>query len=98
MGAKIHMAGTGDTGNQGVQTLYVFHCPGCERGHGYHVPFWNWNGSMDAPTFTPSLMCNRDDPATRCHLNVTDGKIQFHADCHHALAGQLVDMPDWEAQ
>lgn len=59
---KLHEAGTGDTGNQGVQTHYWFHCPGCECAHAFSVPRWNWNGSMDAPTFTPSLLCNRDDP------------------------------------
>jgi hypothetical protein len=42
------------------------------------------------------LLVNRDDPNTRCHLNVTDGKIQFHGDCHHALARKLVDMLDWD--
>jgi hypothetical protein len=40
-----------------------------------------------------------DDPypfhCTVCHSFVTDGKIQFLADCTHALAGQTVDLPDW---
>lgn len=26
----------------------------------------------------------------------TDGRIQFLNDCTHALAGQTVDLPDWE--
>lgn len=30
----------------------------------------------------------------RCHTFVTDGRIQFLADCTHALAGQTVDLPD----
>ena len=97
MSAKIHCAGTGDTGNQGVQTLYVFHCPGCKYGHGFHVPRWTWNGSLDKPTFTPSLLCNGHDPASRCHSFVTDGRIQFLADCWHPLAGQTVDIPDWDS-
>jgi hypothetical protein len=50
---------------------------------------------MDRPTFTPSLLCNQHDPGSRCHLFVTDGRIQFLDDCHHRLAGQTVDMPDW---
>ena len=29
---------------------------------------------------------------------VTDGNIQFLADCTHALAGQTVPMPDWDAK
>jgi hypothetical protein len=79
--------------------LYVFHCPGCEYGHGFHVggtEGWAWNGSLDAPTFTPSLLCNKDEPARRCHSYVTNGRIQFLADCFHALAGQTVEIPDWD--
>jgi hypothetical protein len=32
----------------------------------------------------------------RCHSFVTDGKIQFLSDCSHALAGQTVDLPDFD--
>ncbi|MDO7235351.1 hypothetical protein Q5M68_18790 [Acinetobacter baumannii] len=31
-------------------------------------------------------------PASRCHLFLTEGKIQFLTDCHHELAGLTVDM------
>ena len=31
-----------------------------------------------------------------CHSFVTDGRIQFLSDCNHTLAGQTVDLPDWE--
>lgn len=31
-----------------------------------------------------------------CHSFVTDGRIQFLCDCTHVLAGQTVDLPDWE--
>lgn len=30
-----------------------------------------------------------------CHSFVTNGRIQFLADCTHALAGQTVDIPNW---
>ena len=30
-----------------------------------------------------------------CHSFVTDGQIQFLADCTHAMAGQTVPLPDW---
>ncbi len=93
--AKLHSFGSGETGNQGVQELWSFHCPGCGYSHGYHVPRWTWNGSLDKPTFTPSLMVNASH-SSQCHLNITDGKIIFHGDCRHALAGQTVDIPDWE--
>jgi hypothetical protein len=62
---------------------------------------WGWNGSLDKPTFTPSILVkanytspNRLDDI--CHSFVTDGKIQFLGDCTHELAGQTVDLPDWE--
>ena len=32
----------------------------------------------------------------RCHSFVNDGKIQFLADCTHALAGKTVDLKDAE--
>jgi len=51
---------------------------------------------MDKPTFAPSLLCNGHDPALRCHSFVRDGRIEFLPDCQHALAGQTVELPDWE--
>ena len=32
-----------------------------------------------------------------CHSFVTDGRIQFLGDCTHALAGQTVDLPEFDA-
>jgi len=31
-----------------------------------------------------------------CHSFVTDGRIQFLGDCTHSLAGQTVDLPDFD--
>ena len=80
-----------------------FFCPGCQNHHAFTIggpagasPRWTWNGSLESPTFHPSLMCNRPHPESQCHSVVTDGVINFCADCHHALAGQSVPMPDWE--
>ncbi len=82
---------------------YWFHCPGCQNTHAFTVggqpgaqPRWTFNGSFDRPSFQPSLMCNRDYPESRCHSFVTDGKIQFLGDCFHKLAGQTVELPDWD--
>ena len=33
---------------------------------------------------------------TVCHSFVTDGRIQFLGDCTHALAGQTVQIPDFD--
>ncbi len=71
-------------------------------------PRWGYNGNADAPTFTPSLLVRtgravdpsmvweEGDPPEVCHSFITDGRIQFLSDCTHALAGQTVDIPDWE--
>jgi hypothetical protein len=100
MAAKIY--DYGKVGPSGARQLW-FRCPGCGNTHGFTVegdgigyPRWTWNGSFERPSFQPSLMCNRDFPESRCHSFVTDGKIQFLADCHHKLAGQTVDLPNWE--
>lgn len=39
--------------------LLVFHCPGCKHGHQISVNgpnAWSWNGSLTAPTFSPSIL------------------------------------------
>jgi Family of unknown function (DUF6527) len=94
--AKIHYAGKHTYGGHGEQALYFFHCPGCKYSHGFHVPLWSWNGSIENATFTPSLLCNIDDLTRRCHSIVTDGKIQFLDDCWHELRGKTVEIPDWD--
>lgn len=98
MGAKVHYMGKSEAvlGVLPSEDLYAFHCPGCEYGHHITVPRWKWNGSLDRPTVTPSLLVNSHDPTTRCHSFVTDGNIEFQADCHHALAGKTVELPDWD--
>jgi hypothetical protein len=98
--SKIHYMGDGNTGPRNGK-LYVFHCPGCQYGHPFEVDApggtgWSWNRSFDNPTFYPSLLCNQHDPTSRCHSFVTDGKIRFLSDCWHSLAGQTVDLPDWD--
>lgn len=86
-----------DTGTVAVW----FWCPGCEQAHAVHVggdhpgPKWGWNGSLDAPTFTPSILVKRHAGyESVCHSFVTNGRIQFLADSTHPLAGQTVDLPE----
>lgn len=76
---------------------YAFWCPGCESTHVIYTEgslVWSFNGNEDKPTFSPSLLLDKDRPESRCHLFLTDGKLQFLPDCHHRLAGQTVDLPD----
>lgn len=95
---KIHDMGRTLDNEQWI----AFHCPGC--GHAHSIPVtgprgWHWNGSVDTPTITPSLLVNPgggNPTAPVCHSIITDGKINFQSDSTHALAGQTVDMPDWK--
>lgn len=103
--------------------LVSFFCPGCEMTHYISVgegdgPRWNWNGSKERPTFTPSILVRNghyvpghaDKPCwcefhqknpdsdisfkcLQCHSFITDGYIQYLADCSHTLAGQTVPLP-----
>lgn len=87
----------------------MFWCPGCDGAHQVGVgegpgPRWGYNGNADAPTFTPSVLVTYNGPDAGtggappaiCHSFVTDGRIQFLSDCTHGLAGQTVELPDWE--
>ncbi len=74
--------------------LYGFHCPGCGYTHTFRCegegPKWDWNGDMDRPTVSPSILVRA---TYRCHSFVREGKIQFLSDCDHNLAGQTIDLP-----
>jgi hypothetical protein len=73
-------------------------------------PRWGYNGDPARPTFTPSILVTWGEPsdvpdefddASRdrkmvCHSYVTGGRIQFLGDCTHALAGQTVDLPEYD--
>ena len=73
------------------QTAYRFFCPGCKCSHFVSVPMWNWNGSEELPTLTPSVLVSGKKT---CHSFVKDGTIQFLGDCDHDLKNQTVDLPE----
>ncbi len=94
MSDKIHLFG-----NEPRGAHFGFICPGCSYSHTFLVgpDGWTWNGSLDKPSFMPSLLVNGNTPQARCHSFVKDGKIAFQSDCWHSLKGQIVDMPDWKS-
>ena len=58
------------TDRNGV-TYLQFWCPGCDEAHGPIVarpnpvhPFWDWNGSRDQPTLSPSIRVSGTRPIT----------------------------------
>ncbi len=75
--------------------MVMIWCPGCDEAHGCDSR-WTWNGSTEAPTLAPSLHVN-DGAGRVCHSFVRDGMIQFLADSTHKLAGQTVELPEWES-
>lgn len=84
--------------NELNQQVWIY-CPGCKTHHGFTTkhptfPPWTFNGDVDKPTFTPSMLVNGDYPESRCHSFVTDGKIQFLSDCFHELKNTTVDLPE----
>lgn len=94
---------TDQTGNH---IEYAFWCPGCKCNHSYCVqrkdpidvgPVWQWNGSVDKPTFSPSLLVWMSRAEKRCHLFVRDGMIQFLDDCAHDLKCKTVPMVDFDS-
>lgn len=99
------MSALGKVIRQAAGEKLLFFCPGCKCGHWFQVgdgppPRWTWNGNGDKPTIQPSILAqwNEGDPPVgrQCHSYVTDGRIQFLSDCTHELAGQTVDLPNFD--
>ena len=101
-----------EVAESGGKYVIAFHCPGCGHAHTIDTNTWTWDGDLERPTFTPSVLVRSHGyphgidpppgevqvPAPQvCHSFVTDGRIQFLGDCTHALAGQTIDLPEWSA-
>jgi|JI9StandDraft_1071089.scaffolds.fasta_scaffold37713_3 hypothetical protein len=80
-----------------------FKCPACGE-HTVPVPRWQLSGSVESPTIRPSLVETVNPPGpdhrphiptTVCHSLVTNGKIEFLADCTHNLAGQTLELSEF---
>jgi hypothetical protein len=85
-------------------------CPACrdiERAEGYEeiagehtVPFtgattaWEFNGDVERPTLSPSLLRTAPHKSLVCHSFVRDGRIEYLGDSTHALRGQTVELPE----
>lgn len=82
--------------HQGVKYVW-YHCPGCKHNHSVPAERWNWNGSIQSPTLSPSVRhympASEGRPEkTICHYFIVDGKIQFCGDSEHDLKGQTVEL------
>ena len=85
------------------ETMLWFWCPGCDEAHAVPVDGprrWTWDGNLDAPTLSPSLLVRGGSGGSDaiCHSFVRAGRMQFLGDCSHAMRGQHVaipPLPDW---
>lgn len=71
---------------------YAIFCPACKCAHVLDNR-WTFNGNMEKPTFRDSIAINTVGYV--CHSYVTDGMIQFLADCTHDLKGQTVPLQEF---
>ncbi len=89
--------------------MVLFYCPGCEDSHQIDTEKWEFNGDFDKPTFSPSYLTWLDpNPKAspefrnglyvtgfRCHSFIKEGQIEYLSDCTNKLAGQTVQLPEW---
>lgn len=80
---------------------YEFDCPGCKCSHYVNTKpergaAWEFNGDLNKPTVSPSILVGSLGHVRRCHSFIKDGNIQFLSDCEHELAGQTVELPEYE--
>lgn len=89
--------------------VYLHSCPGCGMTHQLRSQEaldsglkWEFNNDVSAPTFTPSFGHSWPNRRTGvdnvCHYNMNAGFLTFHKDSTHKLAGNVVEMPDIEAE
>lgn len=78
-----------------------FYCTGCKVRHAIPVKpdekGWDFNGDIDNPTITPSILVNKSQlrpGVPLCHSFITDGNIQFLNDCTHELSGQTIPLEE----
>jgi hypothetical protein len=80
------------------RTVYWLWCPACDDAVMIDEG-WGWNGDVERPTFTPSLLTRFTMQGSErvCHSFVVDGVWQYLGDCTHDKVGQhvpMVDFPD----
>jgi hypothetical protein len=89
MGRKFRTVSLADGHKQ-----YNFFCPGCKCWHGFSTKIWNFDGNLECPTVTPSLLTTGGTDEHTCHMFITQGHFHFLNDCTHELAGKIIEMED----
>ena len=84
-------------------------CPGCGAKHlfitnrdrailnaGGKKIVWDFNGDVESPTFTPSLLTVGHEGSPYCHFNLIDGVFHFHNDCVHDAKNKQLKYNGWD--
>ncbi|MCY2967027.1 MAG: DUF6527 family protein [Planctomycetota bacterium] len=96
---KIVKTGSGENGR------IHFWCPGCDAMMTVCPKRWSWNGDVDRPTLSPSILqtigpypegSKRAGQKDVCHCFVRDGNIEFCGDCTHDKRGTM-PLPELES-
>lgn len=87
------------TNDNGDILGYSFYCKGCREPHVYWTSgklVWSFNGNLERPTFTPSLLntwTNHEEGIRLvCHLFLTDGIVSYCGDCTHEMSGMSYQL------
>ena len=71
---------------------WQYWCEGCGDVHAFGPERHQFNGDLENPTISPSLL--ESYPGHVCHSFIKAGVIQYLDDCNHSLAGQTIRLPD----
>lgn len=80
---------------------WLIFCPACRCGHKFDRQRWAFNGDLERPTFTPSMLVRvgpwpdfhpRAGQVDVCHSFVTNGEIRYLGDSTHGWAFRTVSL------
>lgn len=89
-----------------VQFKLLFVCPGCMEimgSNGLHFltvnsphikPSWEYDGNVNEPTLSPSILTYGRTKDIRCHSFLRKGVFEFLNDSTHSMAGQQIELPE----
>lgn len=88
------------------KNMLVYACPACGSHHAIAVqpgpqpgPVWEWNGSLETPTCSPSVRHRwpgADGREFQCHYFIKEGRLHYCTDSTHELAGKTLEIPPAE--
>lgn len=59
-----------------AENFWVFECPGCACLHSIKTPVWTFNGNLEKPTVTPSILVSGTEPITDDeHARIMSGEV-----------------------